>query len=154
MKALTCLAVILALIAVVAGFFGFMFIIATVGDIAVNHLTALMLFGACGVSLIVAIVLAYISQRQPTAVVVGVELPRNIDVSNLKCKNCGGALSRDNMTFDRATGAITVNLPVAGSHSSGLSTAPVSVKAWGCCWPPTTSTLPSGRTTLLLNARA
>jgi hypothetical protein len=114
MKALTCLAVILALVAVVAGFFGLMFIIATVGDLAANWLTAMIMFGGAGASLIVAIVLAYISQRQPTAVVVGVELPRNIDVSRLKCKNCGGQLDRDAMTFDRATGAITINCPFCG----------------------------------------
>jgi hypothetical protein len=111
MKALTCVAVILILVAVVAGFFGFMFIIATVGDLAANRLTAMLLFGATGGSLIIGIILAYISQRQPTAVVVGVQLPRNIDVSNLKCKNCGGALTRDSMTFDPKTGAITINCP-------------------------------------------
>jgi hypothetical protein len=111
MKALTCLAVMLVLVAVVASFFGLMFIIATVGDLAANRLTATIMFGGAGASLVIAIILAYISQRQPTAVVVGVELPRNIDVSHLKCKNCGGALSRDAMTFDRATGAITINCP-------------------------------------------
>ena len=111
MKALTCLAVILALVAIIAGFFGLMFFIATVGDLAANRLAAMIMFGGAGASLLVAIILAYVGQRQPTAVVVGVQLPRNIDVSNLKCKNCGGALSRDDMTFDRATGAITVSCP-------------------------------------------
>lgn len=111
MKALTCLAVILALVAIVAGFFGLMFFIATVGDLAANRLTAMIMFGGAGASLIVGIVLAYIGQRQPTAVVVGVELPRNVDVSKLKCKNCGGALSRDDMTFDRTTGAVTISCP-------------------------------------------
>jgi hypothetical protein len=52
------------------------------------------------------------------------------------------------------SGARTVNVPVAGFHSSGLRTAPVSVNPCGCCWPPTTRTDPSGRTTLLQKARA
>jgi hypothetical protein len=113
MKALTCIAIIFALVAIAAGFFGLMFWIATVGDIAANQMTAMLLFGGAGGSLLIAIILAYLGQRQPERLVVEahVDLPRDFDVSQITCPHCGGAPSRDDLAFERTTGAITLKCP-------------------------------------------
>ena len=50
--------------------------------------------------------------------------------------------------------AIAVNVFVPGSQSSGVRTAVLSEKGTAKFWPPTTNTLPSGRTTLLAKVRA
>src|SRR5690242_19355109 len=52
-----------------------------------------------------------------------------------------------------AAGAMVVNCSVAGSHISALRTAVLSENGTGKFWPPNTTTLPSGSTTLLWNAR-
>ena len=53
-----------------------------------------------------------------------------------------------------AADAIGVNVSVAGSHISALSTAVLSENGTGKFCPPNTTTLPSGSTTLLWKARA
>ena len=113
MRAFTCIAILFAIIAIIAGFFGFMFMIATVGNIAANQMTAIMLFGATGVSIIIAIILGYLGQREPERIVVEahVDLPRDFDVTQISCPNCGGTPSRDDLVFDRQTGAITLTCP-------------------------------------------
>ena len=52
-----------------------------------------------------------------------------------------------------AAAASVVNGSVAGSHISALSTAVLSENGTGKFCPPNTTTLPSGSTTLLWNAR-
>ena len=47
-----------------------------------------------------------------------------------------------------------LNDSVTGSHNSAGSTAVLSENGCAKFWPPITSTLPSGSTTLLANARA
>lgn len=113
MKALTCLAIIFGIVTIVAGFFGLMFQIATVGDIAANRMTALLLFGGAGGSFLIAIILAYLGQRQPERVILEarLDLPRDFDVSQIKCPHCGGSPRREDLTFDRQTGAITITCP-------------------------------------------
>jgi predicted RNA-binding Zn-ribbon protein involved in translation (DUF1610 family) len=119
MRALTCIAILFGIIAIVAGFFGFMFLIATVGDIAANQMTALMLFGATGVLIVVAIILGYIGQRQPERVVVQaqVDLPRDFDVSQVTCPHCGGTPTRDNLAYDPRIGAVVLTCPYCGKVS-------------------------------------
>lgn len=113
MRAFTCIAILFGLVAIIAGFFGFMFMIATVGDIAANQLTAFMLFGATGIFLLVAIILGYIGQRQPERVIVEahVDLPRDFNVSEISCPHCGGTPSRDDLAYDSRTGAVTLTCP-------------------------------------------
>ncbi|MFX1491333.1 MAG: hypothetical protein ACFFBU_03680 [Promethearchaeota archaeon] len=119
MRAYTCIAILFAIIAIIAGFFGFMFMIATVGNIAANQMTAIMLFGATGVSIIIAIILGYLGQREPQRVVVEahVDLPRDFDVSQVTCPKCGGTPSRDDIAYDRGTGAITLTCPFCNTVS-------------------------------------
>jgi endogenous inhibitor of DNA gyrase (YacG/DUF329 family) len=113
MRAFTCIAILFAIIAIIAGFFGFMFMIATVGNIAANQMTALMLFGATGVSVLIAIILGYLGLREPERVVVEahVDLPRDFDVTQVSCPHCGGSPSREDIVYDRQTGAITLTCP-------------------------------------------
>jgi hypothetical protein len=72
-----------------------------------------MFFGAAGGCLLVAIILGYLGQRQPERVVVEahVDLPRDFDVSEINCPHCGGTPSREDVAFDRGTGAITITCP-------------------------------------------
>jgi len=113
MRTLSCIAALLILAGLAAGFLGLMYFIATVGNIAANKLTATLLFGAAGGCLVFGAILAYLAQRAPTPVVVKteVELPSHIDLSQLTCKYCGGALSRESLTLDRQTGSITITCP-------------------------------------------
>lgn len=113
MKALTCISIFFVLAAIAAAFLGFMFMIATVGDLAANQTTATLLFGATGGSILIAIILAYIAQRQPERIIVEtrVDLPRDFDISQIKCPNCGGSPKRENLSFDRKTGAIIIQCP-------------------------------------------
>lgn len=119
MRAYTCIAILFAIIAIIAGFFGFMFMIATEGNIAANQMTAIMLFGATGVSIIIAIILGYFGQREPQRVVVEahIDLPRDFDVSQVTCPKCGGTPSRDDIAYDRGTGAITLTCPFCNTVS-------------------------------------
>ncbi len=96
-----------------------MFMIATEGNIAANQMTAIMLFGATGVSIIIAIILGYFGQREPQRVVVEahIDLPRDFDVSQVTCPKCGGTPSRDDIAYDRGTGAITLTCPFCNTVS-------------------------------------
>lgn len=119
MRALTCIAILFGIFAIVAGFFGFMFMIATVGDIAANQTTALLLIGAAGIMVVVAIILGYIGMRQPKTVVVQaqVDLPRDFDVSEVSCPHCGGTPSRDNLAYDPRIGAVVLTCPYCSKVS-------------------------------------
>jgi hypothetical protein len=113
MKALTCISIFFVLAAIVSAFFGFMFMIATVGDLAANQATATLFLGAAGGSVIIAIILGYIAQRQPERIILEtrVDLPRDFDISQIKCPHCGGSPKRENLSFDRKTGAIIIECP-------------------------------------------
>lgn len=119
MRALTCIAILFGVIAIAAGFFGFMFMIATVGDIAANQMTAFMFFGATGIFLVVAIILGYLGQRTPQRVIVEahVDLPRDFDVSEVTCPRCGGTPSREDLAYDRGTGAVILTCPYCNKVS-------------------------------------
>lgn len=119
MRALTCIAILFGLVAIVAGFFGFIFMITTVEPIVANQMTAFMLFGATGIFLIVAIVLGYLGQRMPQRVIVEahVDLPRDFDVSQIACPHCGGTPSRDDLAYDRGTGAVILTCPYCNKVS-------------------------------------
>lgn len=113
MKALTLFAILLGVAAVIAAFFGLMFMIATVGDVAANRLAGMIMLGGAGGLLVTAIILAYIGQRSPTPVVVDahVDLSGDVSLSELTCPHCGGTPSREDVSFDAATGAITLTCP-------------------------------------------
>ena len=119
MRALTCIAILFGIIAIIAGFFGFMFLIATVGDIATNQMTGFMLLGGAGIMIVVAIILGYIGQRTPQRVVVEahVDLPRDFDVSQVTCPHCGGTPSRDNLAYDPRIGAVILTCPYCSKVS-------------------------------------
>ncbi len=119
MRAFTCIAILFGIFAIIAGFFGFMFLIATVGDLVANQTTALMLLGAAGIMIVVAIILGYIGQRQPQTVVVQaqVDLPRDFDVSQVKCPHCSGTPSRDNLAYDPRIGAVILTCPYCSKIS-------------------------------------
>jgi len=113
MRALTCIAILFGIIAIAAGFLGLMFFIATVGDIVANQTTALLLFGAAGIMIVVAIILGYLGQRQPERVVVKaqVDLPGDFDVSQVKCPHCGGSPDREHLAYDPRIGAVVLTCP-------------------------------------------
>jgi hypothetical protein len=113
MRALTCIAILFGIIAIVAGFFGFIYLIATVIDAATKTLMVTLFFGAAGACLVIAIILAYLGQRTPQRVVVEahVDLPRDFDVSEVTCPHCGGSPSRDDIIYDPRTGAMTLTCP-------------------------------------------
>ena len=119
MRAFTCIAILFGIGAIIAGFFGFMFLIATVGDLAANQMTAFLLFGAAGVMIVVAIILGYIGLRTPQTVVVQaqVDLPRDFDVSQVTCPHCGGTPSRDNLAYDPRIGAVILTCPYCSKVS-------------------------------------
>lgn len=119
MRAFTCIAILFGIGAIVAGFFGFMFLIATVGDLAANQMTAFLLLGAAGVMIVVAIILGYIGLRTPQQVVVHaqVDLPRDFDVSQVNCPHCGGTPSRDNLAYDPRIGAVILTCPYCSKVS-------------------------------------
>lgn len=119
MRAFTCIAILFGIGAIIAGFFGFMFLIATVGDLAANQMTAFLLFGAAGVMIVVAIILGYIGLRTPQTVVVQaqVDLPRDFDVSQVTCPHCGGTPSRDNLAYDPRIGAVILTCPYCNKVS-------------------------------------
>ncbi|MFX0168924.1 MAG: hypothetical protein ACFE89_06125 [Candidatus Hodarchaeota archaeon] len=113
MRALTCVAILFGIIAIIAGFFGFIYLIATVIDAATKTLMVTLFFGAAGGCLIIAIILAYLGQRTPQRVVVEahVDLPRDFDVSEVTCPHCGGSPRREDLEYDRRTGAVTLTCP-------------------------------------------
>jgi hypothetical protein len=119
MRAFTCIAILFGIGAIVAGFFGFMFLIATVGDLAANQMTAFLLFGGAGVMIVVAIILGYLGLRTPQTVVVKaqVDLPRDFDVSQVTCPHCGGTPSRDNLAYDPRIGAVILTCPYCSKVS-------------------------------------
>ncbi len=85
-----------------------MFLIATVGDLIANQMTAFTLFGGAGILIVVAIILGYLGQRQPERVVVQaqVDLPRDFDVGQIKCPHCGGTPDREHLAYDPRIGAV------------------------------------------------
>ncbi|MFX1509373.1 MAG: hypothetical protein ACFFBR_03610 [Promethearchaeota archaeon] len=119
MRALTCIAILFGIIAIASGFLGLMFLIATVGDLVANQMTALVLFGAAGIMIVVAIILGYIGQRQPERIVVQaqVDLPRDFDVSQVSCPNCGGTPSREHLAYDPRIGAVVLTCPYCNKVS-------------------------------------
>lgn len=112
MKALTLFAILLGVAAIIAAFFGLMFMIATVGDEA-TRLTGMIMLGGAGGLLATAIVLAYLGQRAPTPVIVDahVDLSGDVSLSELACPHCGGTPSRSDVSFDPKTGATTITCP-------------------------------------------
>ncbi len=113
MKALTLFAILLGIAAIIAAFFGLVFMIATVGDIATNRLTGMIMLGGAGGLLATAIVLAYLGQRAPTPVIIDahVDLSGDVSLSELACPHCGGTPSRSDVAFDPQSGAITITCP-------------------------------------------
>lgn len=113
MKALTLFAILLGVAAIIAAFFGLMFMIATVGDVAANRFTGLIMLGGAGGLLGVAIILAIIGQRTPTPVIVDahVDVSGDVSLSELTCPHCGGTPSRDDVSFDPKSGATTITCP-------------------------------------------
>jgi hypothetical protein len=113
MKALTLFGILLAVAAVIAAFFGLMFMIATVGDVAANRLTGMVMLGGAGGLLVTAIFMIFIGQRAPTPVIVDahVDVAGDVALSELTCPHCGGTPSRNDVSFDPKTGATTITCP-------------------------------------------
>ncbi len=93
------------LIAAVLLLFGFMFIVGAQGMIA-RVFVGIILFAAAGV-------LVYLTRVQPTKEeithVQKIDLTGDIQLEQLKCQSCGGALSKDNLEVK--AGAIFVECP-------------------------------------------
>ena len=93
------------LIAAVLLLFGFMFIVGSQGVIA-RVVVGIILFAAAGV-------LVYLTRVQPTKEeithVQKIDLTGDIQLEQLKCQSCGGALSKDNLEVK--AGAIFVECP-------------------------------------------
>lgn len=97
------------LIAAVLFFFGFMFVVGAQGQIA-RFIVGIVLFAAGGV-------LIYLSKMQPQHTQVThvqkIDLTGDVQLEQMKCTSCGGALDKRNLEVK--AGAIFVDCPYCGS---------------------------------------
>ncbi len=71
-----------------------------------------------GILVVVSLAMIVITRMKTKAVYevkATVELPAKIDLSQLKCKECGGKLTKESLHFDPNTGTITVSCPYCGA---------------------------------------
>ena len=97
------------IIAAVLLLFGFMFIVGAQGMIA-RVIVGIILFAA-------AVVLVYLTRVQPKTEeithVQKIDLTGDVQLEQMKCQSCGGALSKENMEVK--AGAIFVDCPYCGA---------------------------------------
>ncbi|MDF1514859.1 MAG: hypothetical protein P1S60_13705 [Anaerolineae bacterium] len=97
------------IIAAILLFFGFMFIVGSQGVIA-RVIVGIILFAA-------AVVLVYLTRVQPVKEeithVQKIDLTGDVQLEQMKCQSCGGALSKENLEVK--AGAIFVECPYCGA---------------------------------------
>jgi len=97
------------IIAAIVGFFGVMFVVGSQGQI-IRFVVGLVLLAAAGV-------LVYLTRVRPkheeTTIVQKIDLSGDVNLEQMKCRSCGGALSNDNLEVK--AGAIFVNCPYCGT---------------------------------------
>ncbi|MBN1260268.1 MAG: hypothetical protein JXB35_06265 [Anaerolineae bacterium] len=97
------------IIAAVIGFFGIMFVVGMDGQ-WIRLVIGLVLMGG-------AAVLVYLTrvrpQKQETTVVQKIDLSGDVNLEQMKCRSCGGALSKDSIAIK--AGAVFVNCPYCGA---------------------------------------
>lgn len=99
------------LIAALLGFFGVMFIVAGAGDMGWLTIVVgvILMVGAGG--------LIYLTQVRPqkteTTMIQKIDLSGDVNLEQMKCRNCGGTLDRD--ALEVKAGAIFVNCPYCGA---------------------------------------
>ncbi|MGC9520661.1 MAG: hypothetical protein ACP5HG_02110 [Anaerolineae bacterium] len=97
------------LIAAVVAFFGFMFVVGSQGQV-IRIVVGLILFAAAGV-------LIYLTRVRPKheehTHVQKIDLSGDVQLEQLKCRSCGGALSKGNLEVK--AGAIFVECPYCGA---------------------------------------
>jgi Zn finger protein HypA/HybF involved in hydrogenase expression len=97
------------LIAAVLGFFGVMFIVGAQGR-WITVVVGVILMASAGV-------LIYLTQVRPqkteTTMIQKIDLSGDVNLEQMKCRNCGGTLDRD--ALEVKAGAIFVNCPYCGT---------------------------------------
>ena len=97
------------LIAAVLGFFGVMFIVGAQGQWITVVVGVILMVGAGG--------LIYLTQVRPqkteTTMIQKIDLSGDVNLEQMKCRNCGGTLDRD--ALEVKAGAIFVNCPYCGT---------------------------------------
>ncbi|NBD35484.1 MAG: hypothetical protein GVY30_05745 [Chloroflexi bacterium] len=97
------------LIAAVLGFFGVMFIVGAQGQWITVVVGVILMIGAGG--------LIYLTQVRPqkteTTMIQKIDLSGDVNLEQMKCRNCGGTLDRD--ALEVKAGAIFVNCPYCGA---------------------------------------
>lgn len=97
------------LIAAILAFFGFMFVVGSQGQF-IRIVVGIILFVAAGV-------LIYLTRIRPkkeeVTHVQKIDLSGDVQLEQLKCRSCGGALSKDNLEVK--AGAIFVECPYCGA---------------------------------------
>jgi hypothetical protein len=97
------------IIAAVVGFFGLMFVIGAQGQV-MRFIVGLVLMAAAGVMI-------YLTRVRPKheerTVIQKIDLSGDVDLEQMKCRSCGGTLSKDSLEV--RAGAIFVNCPYCGA---------------------------------------
>jgi hypothetical protein len=97
------------IIAAVVGFFGLMFVIGAQGQV-LRFIVGFVLMAAAGVMI-------YLTRVRPKheerTVIQKIDLSGDVDLEQMKCRSCGGTLSKDSLEV--RAGAIFVNCPYCGA---------------------------------------
>ncbi len=95
------------LIAAVLAFFGLMFVVGAQGQV-MRLIVGVVLMAAAGL-------LIYLTRVRPVKkeIVQKIDLSGDVSLEQLKCRSCGGALSKDNLVVK--AGAIFVECPYCGA---------------------------------------
>jgi Zn finger protein HypA/HybF involved in hydrogenase expression len=97
------------IIAAILGFFGFMFIVGSQGQF-VRIVVGIILFVAAGV-------LVYLTRVRPVQKEIThiqkIDLTGDVSLEQMKCRSCGGALSKEHMEVK--AGAIFIDCPYCGA---------------------------------------
>ena len=97
------------LIAALLGFFGVMFVVGAQGQWITIIVGIILMVGAGG--------LIYLTQVRPqkteTTMIQKIDLSGDVNLEQMKCRNCGGTLDRD--ALEVKAGAIFVNCPYCGT---------------------------------------
>lgn len=109
--------IITYIISAILGFFGLMFVVGSQGSL-IRIIVGIILFVAAGV-------LIYLTRVRPIKEEVThiqkIDLSGDVNLEQLKCRSCGGALSKDNIEVK--AGAIFVECPYC-SASYQIEEAP------------------------------
>ena len=103
------------IIAVVLGFFGVMYLLAS----PVQQTQIRLMIG----SLLIVVALVFVGSgiyvlrsKVSYTVKTTLELPAEFDLSNLRCEQCGSPLSKESITYQPESGALYINCPYCKSE--------------------------------------